>query len=301
MSKNRNRFTPRAESIGRRLVPSAAANTILIVAGDVSAPRARSEIRVEIAPKDLVAGRPTTIFGLTVQADGGTNLAPRIVSATGPSGKLLRLRQAGGSSDAAATTAFFKDDQPGPVSVRVEGRNRTTGTFAASVAIVGDVNGDGIVNLADEAAFAPAYLTRVGDGFYLPSADANANGFVGQGDALALEHNLNPPTRPIPLSVTISLAPEDRPRGHIHQKNSGGFTYQSTVTIVGRTTPGSMIFSDSPTADYSFTGPIQHADAHGQFAFRQRLTDKLTNTEFLIVDPFGHRLIRAFPIRRLGS
>ena len=299
MIANRNRLKPRVESIERRLVPSAAANTIFVVAGTVAAPRSQSDVRVEIAPKDLLAGKATTIFGLTVQA-GGPELVPRIVSATGPNGKPLPLRRSGGSGDPGMTTAFFEDDQPGAVTVRVEGLGGTTGPYAASVAIVGDVNGDGVVNLADEAAFAPAYLTKTGDGFYLPSADANGNGFVGQGDALALEHNLNPPTRSIAQSVTIALAPEDRPRGHIHQHNSGGFTYKSTVTIVGRTTPGSLIFSDSAAADYSFTGPIQHADANGQFAFRQRLADKLTNTEFLIVDPFGHRLIRAFPIRRLG-
>ena len=200
-----------------------------------------------------------------------------------------------GSSGPGTTTAFFKDGQPGPVTVRIAGRNGTTGAYAAAIAIVGDVNGDGIVNLADQAAFAPAYLTKAGDGFYVPSADANGNGFVGQGDALALEHNLTPPTRPIPLSVTIALAPEDRPTGHIHQKNSGGFSYKSTVTIVGRTTPGSLIFADSAAGDYSFTGPIQHADANGEFTFRQQLSDKLTNTEFLIVDPFGHRLHPRLP------
>ena len=299
MTADRNRLKPRAESFERRLVPSAAANTIFVVAGTVAARRSQSEVRVEIAPKDLIAGKATTIFGLSIQADG-TDLVPRIVSATGPGGKPLSLRRSGGSGDPQMTTAFFKDDQPGVVTVRVEGFRGTTGPYVASVAIVGDVNGDGVVNLADEAAFAPAYLTKTGDGFYLAAADANGNGFVGQGDALALEHNLNPPTRPIPQSVTIALAPEDRPRGHIHQHNSGGFSYKSTVTIVGRTTPGSLIFSDSAAGDYSFTGPIQHADASGQFAFRQRLADKLTNTEFLIVDPFGHQLIRAFPIRRLG-
>jgi len=30
------------------------------------------------------------------------------------------------------------------------------------------------------------------------------------------------------------------------------------------------------------------------------LSSKLTNTEFLITDPFGQHLIRVFPIRRLG-
>ncbi len=301
MFENRNRYKPLLESIEARLVPSTSANTVFVASGAVIAPHNTAEVRAEITTSNLLAGRSRTIFGITVQADGGDQLVPQITSVTGPDGRRLPLRQAGGSGDSHSTTAFVKDSQAGAITIHVMGRRGTLGAFTAGVALVGDVNGDGRVDLADESAFSPAYLTKPGDGFYNPSADANVNRFVGQGDALALAHNLNPPTRAIPLSVSIGLANEDRPHGHISQKNSGGFTYKSDVTIVGRTTPGSVIFSDSAAGDYSFTGPILHADADGNFAMRQHLSDKLTNTEFLIVDPFGHRVIRAFPIRRLGS
>jgi hypothetical protein len=279
---------------------SGIANTIHLGQGDVAAPRAVAAVTTQIAPGNLVAGRATTTFGITVQADPGSGLVPRFVSATGPDGRPLPL-QSGAvvrSGSQAQVTAYVKDGQPGPLTVRVTGASGTTGPFTSRTYLVGDVNGDGQVNLADLTAFAPAYLTHAGDAFFNPAADANGNGFIGQVDAVALEQNLTPPTPPIPLRVQIALAPGDQARSG--EKNSGGFTYKSTVTIVGRTTPGSLVFSDSGQGDFSFTGPFYHADANGLFMVRQSLRDPLTNTEFLIIDPFGHRLIAAFPIRRLG-
>ena len=122
---------------------------------------------------------------------------------------------------------------------------------------------------------------------------------VSQGRTEIPAPSSDKPEHRIPLSLVIGLPADERPRGHIHQKNSGGFTYLKVVTIEGRTTPGSFVISDSPAKDYTFKGPFVYADANGRFAFTVRLKNKLTNNEFLIIDPFGQHLIRAFPIRRL--
>jgi hypothetical protein len=299
MQKLSQKYRPRLERLEHRLALSAAANVVLVANGTVSTAGVLARLPVEITSSDLLAGRSTTIFGLSVQADAGSGLEPRIVSAEGPDGRRLPLRFGSGSPEQGRMTVFVKDSIPGTVTLRVSGQHRTTGGFVASLAVVGDINGDGRVDLADEAAFTPAYQKNAGNPHYNPAADANSNRFVGQPDALALVHNLTPPTRPIPLSLIIGLAPQDRPTGHISEKNSGGFTYKSNVTVKGRTTPGSFIFTDTGLGDYSFRGPIYHADANGDFAIPEHLSDALTNFEFLIVDPFGHRLIRAFPIRRL--
>ena len=258
----------------------------LVVVQGVVPSRGVAAVPAEITPGDLLSGRSRTIFAVTVQADAGSGL-----------GATDRLGDRPGRPPAAAAPCrrhrtirrrprcFSRTVSPARSRSTWPGNHGTSGGFSARFDAVGDLNGDGRVDLADQAAFAPAYLTKTGDGFFNPAADANANGFVGQGDALAQVHNLTPLTRPIPLSVTIALAPEDRPKGHISQKNSGGFTYKTDVTIVGRTTPGSVIFSDSGLGDYSFTGPILHTDANGIFTIRQHLADKLTNTEFLIIDP----------------
>ena len=299
MPKASPHFRPKLESLEHRFALSTAANVVLIADGNVATAGVVARLPIEIKSSDLLAGRPTTIFALSVQADPGSGLELRIDSAEGPTGQRLPLRFGSGSPEQGRMTVFVKTDIPGTVTIRVSGQHRTTGGFVASLAKVGDINGDGRVDLADEAAFAPTYLTNAGNNHYNPAADANSNRFVGQPDALALEHNLSPPTRPIPLSLSIGLAPEDQLGRHTSQKNSGGFTYKSKVTIVGRTTPGSFIFTDTGLGDYSFRGPIYHADASGKFAIPAHLSGALTNKEFLIVDPFGHHLIRAFPIRRL--
>jgi hypothetical protein len=72
------------------------------------------------------------------------------------------------------------------------------------------------------------------------------------------------------------------------------------VTIVGKATPGSLVFSDTGLGDFSFTGPFFFADANGFFRVPKHLTNQLTNTEYLVVDPWGRQVIHAFPVLRVG-
>src|SRR5207245_4710904 len=111
------------------------------------------------------------------------------------------------------------------------------------------------------------YNSRRGDPNYNPAADFNGNGFVGQGDAKLLLRNLAPLTPRIPLSVDLHLAPSDQVHFHASQ-NSGGQTFKKVVTIVGHTTPGALVFSDSSKSDYTFSGPVAVADARGFFSFK---------------------------------
>src|SRR5262249_6707362 len=109
-----------------------------------------------------------------------------------------------------------------------------------------------------------------------------------------------PPLTPkVPLSVDVHLAPADQVR-HTGIHNSGGITRHRDVTIVGRTTPGSIVFTDGPKADFSFTGLPLPTDANGAFTYTLHLTDLLTNTEYVVFDPFGQQKVRSFPIRLLG-
>ncbi len=85
-------------------------------------------------------------------------------------------------------------------------------------------------------------------------------------------------------------------------ENSGGITRLLHVTVVGRTTPGSIIFADSGLGDYTFTGRALATDERGNFSIDFDLDprDKLKNTEYLVIDPYGQQTIRAFPILYIG-
>ncbi|HMF37980.1 MAG TPA: dockerin type I domain-containing protein [Isosphaeraceae bacterium] len=181
--------------------------------------------------------------------------------------------------------------------------NRTSvQNSAGQTALVGDVNGEGKVSLADLQAFAPSYMSRQGDPNYNPAADFNHNGVINIYDAKAWLHNMTPLTPRLPLTARLILAPQDQ----IHYSGptvSGAATFQKVVTILGHTTPGSLVIEDNHTSRlpggtqaYKFTGPAHATDANGFFSITTTNTEGLNNNDFLILDPFGQQMIIDFPI-----
>jgi hypothetical protein len=192
-----------------------------------------------------------------------------------------------------------------PVLESIEGR------IAMSASIVpGDV-GAQVEPLLQ--AYSDAYPSHRGQPRYNPQVDTNHNGQVGQGDARALLRAVSAPvTRDVPLKIEINLLPGEQVTGP-HPKNSGGVTRKREVTIVGHTTPNSIVFLDNPIGVLATTTAIKNAgrfkfdggalptDSKGFFSFTLKLPDLLTQTEYLDYDPFGHQAIFAFPILRLSK
>jgi hypothetical protein len=191
--------------------------------------------------------------------------------------------------------AFVKVDQAGPLTVLVTGQGHSTGAFQAIVTLAGDVDGNGSVNLADLAAFAPTYEATRGTSGYRPSADFNQNGIINLYDAKALMHNMPPLSPDVPLQAAVSLLPADQAQ-YPASKNSGGSTFKKNVTIVGHTTPGSLVITDSSKQDYSFTGSAVATSAKGDFQVETANAEGINNNDFLILDPFGRQLVRDFPV-----
>lgn len=299
MPPDRSRCRPALEALEARRIPSLVApiDTIGTAQGVVAAPGQVARVQLPVAPGYLTPRKHATVLRLTAQPGPGGALRPAIVPALGPGGARLPFHPGAAHNPVypGVVTAYAKLDRPGPLGVGVTGRQRTTGPFVSTVALPGDVNGDGKVNLQDLKAFVPAYLTRKPDAFYNPAADANLNGFVGQGDAKALLRNLPPPTPKVPLKIDLHLAPGDQVPGH-HSATSGGVTAKETVTILGRTTPGAIVFADSGLGDYTFTGPAIAPDARGNFSLRVTNKEGLNNFNFLAIDPYGQQAIRSFPI-----
>jgi hypothetical protein len=163
---------------------------------------------------------------------------------------------------------------------------------------------------ADLQAYAAAYETFQGQPNFTPQYDFNGTGFIGQNDATPILRGLAAITPHVPLKLTLALAPGEQVTGH-HPANSGGVTRLGTVTVIGKTTPNSIVFTDGPTTtstlplgNFKFHGIAVATDAQGDFQYTATLADlsrggSLTGTAFLIRTPFGQQTIRAFPIRRL--
>jgi hypothetical protein len=152
--------------------------------------------------------------------------------------------------------------------------------------------------------FAKAYLSALGSPRYNPAVDANHNGIVAMGDALPLLRTLAPVTPKALLRLTLTLAPGDQVNTP-HPANSGGVTRQTRqVTIIGHTVPNSLVFTDDKNNDFRFRGgSVIPVDSAGFFSLTVTFTSpyKISQHDFLVMDPFGMQLKRAFPIVQLPS
>ena len=300
----RRRFAVETLEMRLALSGSKPANVIGTSTATISSPREVSQTSVQVAPENITPQKQVTIFGLFVQPTSGSLLQPQIVAVMGSTGKALPVENGrsfrSGVSDEAV--AFVKDSTAGPLTIEVTGARQSTGSYQVQTTLVGDVNGDGTVNFADLQAFAHAYGARLGDSNFNPAADFNQNGVINLYDAKALLHNMMPLTPKLPLTARLTLAPQDQ----IHYSgptNLGGDTLQQTVTILGHTTPGSLVIEDNNTSRlpggtqaYKFTGPAFATDANGFFSVTSTNTTGLNNNDFLILDPFGQQMIIDFPV-----
>ena len=163
---------------------------------------------------------------------------------------------------------------------------------------------------ADLQAYAAAYETFRGSPGYTPQYDFNGTGFIGQNDATPILRGLASITPRVPLKLTLALAPGEQVSGH-HPTNSGGVTRLGTVTVIGKTTPNSIIFTDGPTTNttlpinnFKFQGIAVVSNSQGIFQYTTKLNPlsrggSETNTVFMVRTPFGQQTILADPIRRL--
>ncbi len=310
-SKTPKRYRPAPENLEVRLAMSLAAgaptyglnppaNTIALSLGQTTQPHAVSSTSATIAPKNITVGKTSTEFGVFVQPTNNSGIVPRIV-AVKQDGKALPLQygrtynpaQAGQPTD--MTVAFFFAKHPGPVTIEVAGNGKSTGAYTVETTLVGDVNGDGVVNLADAQAFVNTYPAKTNQPGYYAAADSNQNGIINQYDAMALERNMPPYRKPGGGWTLINLAPQDLIQ-HSQSINSGPATTQKNITIVGYTTPGSVVLVDSTLGDYNFGSAALSTDARGFYSTKAINTSGVNIYNFKILDPFGHQYIRSFPV-----
>lgn len=165
----------------------------------------------------------------------------------------------------------------------------------------GAVSKRAIYDLAFQQRYVRAFASKTGEKRYDPVVDLNHNGFVGIGDGKILLRHFQTVTPPLGQSFTIHILPNEQARPPI-SPNSGSETRLPRVTIVGRTIPGSLIFSDGGRNTFRFSGPAFATDARGFFKYRAKLDGALTVFNFLVLSPFREQqLVRQLPVRRMGD
>lgn len=163
----------------------------------------------------------------------------------------------------------------------------------------------------DLQTYASVYLSHVGDPDFAQQYDFNGTGFIGQNDATPILRGLAPITPKIPLTLSLRLQAGQGEAPPI-PSNNGVTTRLGNVTVVGKTTPNSIVFVDGPTTsrhsqttgNYKFQGGALATDSQGYFYYNVDLPanshgGSLLTANFLIRTPYNQQLIRSLPIRRL--
>jgi hypothetical protein len=274
---------------------TAPANTLATVQGTVASPGATAEVSVPVTAYNI-NGRIPIVIGTATTPTAGSGLLPRVIAAFGPDGKPLHLQQGAPYTQAhPQTVAFVQVSTPGLVTLQVTGAHGTDGSFELREYLPGDILGTGQVTFADLAAFPKYFRAQAGFALYNPAADANLNGQIGQEDARALVRNLNPGVPKTPLQINLFLKPSQDVQHNV-PSNSGGHTYVQKPTIIGRTTPGSIVFFDSGLGDYKFNGGAAPTNQQGFFYVTANNTSGINNNDFLVISPFGQQKVQDYPI-----
>lgn len=293
MKSRRREYSPKLERIEERVLLSTIGTRI----GRVTRPHDLSTTSVDISARNLTPTRHTTVIGVSARPTTGSGVHPKIVSTTGPDGTslpLLRITPYGPRHRYPARS-FTKVAQAGAIATTVTGKHATTGEYAATTELPGDMNSDGVVNLVDLDLFVPHYGSEIGKNGYTPAADFNHNGRIGQNDARFILRNMGPLSRKIPLQLDVRLAPGDEIR-YDGTKVSGATTLKKNVTILGHTTPGSIVFQDGDFGNYSFGAKAIATDARGNFTLPVVNQKGFNNYIFLVLDPFNQQTVRVFSV-----
>jgi hypothetical protein len=311
MPSNRTRRRPAPEVLEDRLALSNGlpGNDLAVASGTVATSGQVAEVSVTI-PASAFGNRQSIIIGIEGQPGTGATLSPVVKSAVGPNGEPLAIHPGQVAVPGRNfAISFVEDDQPGTLTLGITGHRGETGPFQVTAYLPGDVNGDGQVTLADAQAFVKDFGGATSKSLLTPpkapaispmphyvlSADANRNGVVAIGDGRYLLRNevLLTPKHPLTID-NVQLAPGQQVRG---PQNSGPDTNDKNVTVLGHTTPGSIVFTDFKRGFFFFNDPPVATDANGNFAIPFEQSSQGVNTLTLqAIDPFGQQTIRSVPV-----
>jgi len=119
-------------------------------------------------------------YTLTVNVVGNGTVTTNPHSATYLSGTIVTLTAVPENEN--FTLSAWSGDITGtqnPINVTMDGNKTVTATFRAAVhGVLGDLNHDGKVDLADLALFATVWHLQKGDPGFIPEADLNGDGRI---------------------------------------------------------------------------------------------------------------------------
>ena len=147
------------------------------------------QLAVTIAPEELGVAQDRVVLGFRLQAQEGGTLDPDAVDIYYENGR--RVSTLYSEADIAGTTDSYVVAQltGGDYRIDVSGGVTDRSQFRLDVFLVGDADGNHMVDRADLYAIQQMQGAQAGDGVYLAAADADMDGRITQFDVLMARRN----------------------------------------------------------------------------------------------------------------
>ncbi len=297
----RRALKPGAEMLETRQVLSAGAgNTIAIMPHSIGTAGKPEQVEFRVGPESVTTGRGgSVLLGIDVVPTSTSAVKPVVTTVTDSSGKKVPS-----STYATKTPITFNGQVITPAVVaqirmggrrgpranaqptqnlraQVVGEQQSVGAFLTGFYLVGDVNGDGVVQSKDINLVRKALNSKVGETNYSFDADANRDGRVTQQDLRLAQQNLGAKTTVLPL-VTADLDPASDTGAQDR------VTSATTATLTGVASANSVI-AYSEKDNKSPTVRAQ-ADATGRYSIQVPLVEGSNTFVVTASDAFGQSI-----------
>jgi len=215
-SENRPRRRLKGEVLESRKMLSA--GNIAEFVGWVDGPDEAEHFEVSVSPEAISLKREAGLFGLQVTARSGSDFDADVVRVTGPDGQAVASKYSrsdvAGGTDSVAIFELAAGDH----IFSVIGEEDSWGPFQLDVFLVGDANGDHVVDSADARLIRSSYGAESGQDEYCLAADANLDGRITAFDLTQWKRNArnsSPPPRMGPLTYAefLEVASTNDPSG----------------------------------------------------------------------------------------
>jgi hypothetical protein len=238
--------------------------SIYSFAGTISNPNQRDAITLEVPEGTTALNSAGAIALLLIaRAAPGSNVDPGLIDIEPHEGAQIHSVGVRRPDTALGSESMaLVEVSTGQYEVLVRSEKRTTGAYTLDVYLVGDVNGDLVVDQHDIDLIRASSGAQTGTAGYVVAADTDRNGVINGGDLQRARRNLgagvlaaseNPLDQPLPdgalridgldtktfyprsrsLSFTLAGAEFDRTAGDVHVTINGNSVPSAQLSISG--------------------------------------------------------------------
>lgn len=209
-----------------------AANIFAAFTGALVTGETQDTVRVSLAANNFTIGGGNATLGFIVRPGPGSGLAPNPVhiDSVAP-GNVPVITESVLDDGSSLVLAKLKN---GDHDVRISGRNDTLGAWQLQVFLVGDVNGDFVVNNTDHNLINDVVNGTIHNPSFFAEADANRDGQITGFDLARASDNKGSATTLRVLAFDLSAGSDTGIVGD-HTTTAGN------VTLVGRTDPSETV------------------------------------------------------------